>query len=157
MLFTGFSKSINPHQAYRIKKLKRQLDRAECYEEWKDIALKIDEESGAQEWKFDNSSPYFDAEIITHRLGLLRRYRGQKRTRDLMYILSEGLTYDVGNIAHPLLFTEAYVGTKKIIEDYVDEVSQSLAFIASEECVCLDAAQKIEFLNKVKKPMVNLF
>ena len=151
MLFTGFSKSINPHQAYRIKKLKRQLDRAESYEEWKDIALKIDEESGAQEWKFDNSSPYFDAEIITHRLGLLRRYRGQKRTRDLMYILSEGLTYDVGNIAHPLLFTEAYVGTKKIIEDYVDEVSQSLAFIASEECVCLDAAQKIEFFEQSQK------
>lgn len=151
MLFTGFSKSINPHQAYRIKKLKRQLDRAECYEEWKDIALKIDEESGAQEWKFDNSSPYFDAEIITHRLGLLRRYRGQKRTRDLMYILSEGLTYDVGNIAHPLLFTEAYVGTKKIIEDYVDEVSQSLAFIASEKCVCLDAAQKIEFFEQSQK------
>ena len=89
MLFTGFSKSINPHQAYRIKKLKRQLDRAECYEEWKDIALKIDEESGAQEWKLDNSSPYFNAEIITHRLGLLRRYRAQKRTRDLMYILSK--------------------------------------------------------------------
>ncbi len=73
MLFTGFSKSINPHQAYRIKKLKRQLDRAECYEEWKSIALKIDEELGCARMGFDNSSPYFVSyKLLLHRLGLLK-------------------------------------------------------------------------------------
>ncbi len=47
---------------------------------------------------------------------------------------------------------EATVGTKKIIEDYVDEVSKSLAFIAFlERCVCLDAAQKIEFFEQSQK------
>ena len=48
MLFKDFSRDVNPHQAYRIKKLKRQLETAENYEEWKSVALKIDEESGAQ-------------------------------------------------------------------------------------------------------------
>lgn len=62
MLFNNFTTNINPHQAYRIK-IKSQLASAETYEEWKSIALKIDEESGAQEWKLDNCSPYFDAEI----------------------------------------------------------------------------------------------
>ena len=66
---------LNPHQAYRIKKLKRKLIHAESYEEWQSVALKLDEETGAQEWKLDNSSPYFDAEIISHRLNLLRRIR----------------------------------------------------------------------------------
>ena len=127
MLFTDFTTDINPHQAYRIKKLKGQLAAAETYEEWKSIALKIDEESGAQEWKYDNCSPYFDAEVISYRLSLLKRYRFQKRTQDLMYILREGLTYDIANIAHPMLFAATYVGTKKIIEDYVEEVSESLA------------------------------
>lgn len=37
---------MNPHQAYRIKKLQRQLDMAESYEEWKSFALKLDEETG---------------------------------------------------------------------------------------------------------------
>lgn len=147
MLFKDFTKDINPHQAYRIKKLKQQLQQAESYEEWKYIALKIDEESGAQEWKFDNSSPYFDAEVIAHRLGKLRRYRQQKRTHDLMYILREGLSYDIANIAHPLLFTEAYVGTKRIIEDYVEQVSQGLAHIASTDCSCLNIEEKIEFFK----------
>lgn len=151
MLFKDFTQDINPHQAYRIKKLKQQLQQAESYEEWKYIALKIDEESGAQEWKFDNSSRYFDAEVIAHRLGKLRRYRQQKRTRDLMYILREGLSYDIANIAHPLLFTEAYVGTKRIIEDYVEEVSQGLAYIASIDCTCLSMEEKIEYFQHCQR------
>ena len=118
MLFKDFTREINPHQAYRIKKLKNQLAQAENYTEWKSIALRIDEESGAQEWKYDNCSPYFDAEVITHRLGLLKRYRQQKRTTDLMYLLREGLSYDIANIAHPMLFTATYVGTKKFITQF---------------------------------------
>ena len=76
MLFKDFSQNINPHQAYRLKKLKRQLEHAESYEEWKSIALKIDQESGAQEWKYDNCSPYFDAEMISYRLKLLKQRDG---------------------------------------------------------------------------------
>lgn len=151
MLFRDFSSDVNPHQAYRIKKLRRQLEQAESYTEWQSIALKIDEESGAQEWKLDNCSPYFDAEVISHRLGLLKRYRQQKRTRDLMYILREGLTYDIANIAHPLLFTETYVGTKKIIEDYVQEVGEGLAYIASEACICLSLQEKLEYFQHCQK------
>ena len=45
---------------------------AESYEEWKSFALKLDEETGVQEWKFDNSSPYFDAELISYRYTLLK-------------------------------------------------------------------------------------
>lgn len=146
-----FSGDLNPHQAYRIKKLKRQLNQSESYEEWKSIALKLDEESGAQEWKFDNSSPYFDAEIISHRLNLLRRYRGQHRTADLIHILSEGLSYDVANIGHPMLFGSTYVGTKKIIEDYIEEVSESLAYVASESCASLTFQEKHDFFENCQK------
>lgn len=151
MLFQEFIQDMNPHQAYRIKKLKRQLEHAESYAEWKSIALKIDQESGAQEWKYDNCSPYFDAEMISYRLKLLKRYRYQHRTRDLMYLLREGLTYDIANIAHPMLFAATYVGTKTIIEDYIEEVSASLAFIASEACECLSHQEKMDFFKHCEK------
>ena len=81
------SNSYNSHKADRIQKLQQQLNRAESYTEWKEIALQLDEVSGSQEWKLDNSSPYFDAEVISYRLGLLRRYRQQNRIKDLIYIL----------------------------------------------------------------------
>lgn len=151
MLFQDFMLNMNPHQTVRIKQLKHQLTQAESYEEWKSIALKIDEASGAQEWKYDNCSPYFDAEIISHRLTLLRRYRLAHRTRDLIYLLREGLSYDVANIAHPMLFVMTYVGTKKIIEDYIEEVSQSLAYIASSACDQLNLSDKIEFFQHCQR------
>lgn len=144
------ARDLNPHQAYRIKKMKRELERAESYEEWKSIALKLDEETGAQEWKYDNSSAYFDAEIISHRLNLLRRYQSNHRVPDLMYILREGFSHDVGNIGHPMLFSETYVGTKKLIEDYIEAVSQSLIFIASSQCDALTVQEKIEFFENCR-------
>lgn len=134
-------------QRYRINKLQKQLALAENYQEWKDIALQLDEESGIQEWKYENSSPYFDAEVISHRLGLLKKYRQQHRIKDLMYILREGLTYDIANICHPMLFVVCHVGTKKIIEDYVDEVSQGLKYIAETETPELTRAEKITFFE----------
>ena len=141
------SNSYNSHKADRIQKLQQQLNRAESYTEWKEIALQLDETTGTQEWKFDNASPYFDAEVISHRLVLLRKYRQQNRIKDLIYILREGLTYDIANICHPMLFVECYIGTKKIIEDYVDEVSQSLEHVASAPSEILSHAEKLEFFK----------
>lgn len=146
-MILDLNRDLNPHQAYRIRKLKRQLDQAQSYPEWKSIALKLDEETGAQEWKYDNSSPYFDTEIISHRLNMLRRYRSQNRTIDLMYILREGFSYDIGNIGHPLLYGSTYIGTKKIIEDYIDEVSNSLIYIASSACEDLCCDEKLKFFE----------
>lgn len=146
-MLKDLTRDINPHQAYRIKKLTSQLDKAESYEEWKATALKLDEETGAQEWKLDNNSPYFDAEIISHRLNLLKKYRLQQRTLDLIYILREGLSYDIANIGHPMLFSVTYIGTKKLIEDYIEEMSESLAFIASSECQAFNLKEKIEFFQ----------
>lgn len=146
-MILGAASQLNPHQSYRIKKMQHQLERAESYAEWREIALKLDEETGAQEWKLDNSSPYFDAEIISHRLNMLRRYYKEKRGLDLIYILREGLSHDIGNIGHPMLFTQTYIGTKKLIEDYVEGVSQGMAFVASDECDNLTLQEKIDFFK----------
>ena len=35
MLFKDFSQSINPYKSKRVKLLKKQLQHAESYEEWK--------------------------------------------------------------------------------------------------------------------------
>lgn len=60
-------------------------------------------------------------------------------------MLREGLTYDIANIGHPMLFTETYVGTKKIIEDYIDEVATCLHYLVATECLTFGVEQKIQF------------
>lgn len=69
-----------------------------------------------------------------------------------MYMLSEGLTYDIANIAHPLLFSVTYVGTKKIIEDYVAEVSEGLAYCFGTVRM-LNRAGKIAFFKQSQKAL----
>ncbi|OTG88335.1 hypothetical protein B9T31_02140 [Acinetobacter sp. ANC 4558] len=150
MLFKDFSQNVNAYKSKRVKLLKQQIQHAQSYEEWKALALKIDEATGAWEWKYDNTSPYFDAAVIASRLNLLKRYKSMQRGKDLMHVLHEGLTYDVANIAHPMLFTATCIGTKIIIEDYIDQVSECLAYIASCECTDISLKEKIKFFTESK-------
>ncbi|MFW1806523.1 DUF3336 domain-containing protein [Acinetobacter ursingii] len=150
-MFETLQQDMNLHQRHRVKKLKYQLKNAESYDEWKTVALKLDEETGAQEWKYDNSSPYFNAEVISYRLNLLRKYRTQQRVLDALYLLQEGLTHDIANIGHPMLFTATYLGTKQLIVDYVEEVSHCLRFIAISTCQTLTLKQKIIFFENCQK------
>lgn len=142
---------INAHQAYRIQKLQHQLDHAQSYDDWKSLALKLDVESGLQEWKYNNSSNCFDAELLSYRHKLLKKYRVQQRVLDLVYVLREGLSHDIANIGHPLLFNSTYIGTKKLIEDYVEEVSNCLKYIASSECITFQRFDKIAFFEHCAK------
>ncbi|WP_130802656.1 DUF3336 domain-containing protein [Acinetobacter ihumii] len=150
-MFEKLKQDINLAQLHRIKKLEHQLKNAESYDEWQFIALKLDEETGAQEWKYDHSSPYFNAEVLSYRFNLLQKYRTQNRVLDALYLLQEGLTHDIANIGHPMLFTVSYLGTKQLIEDYVDEVSKCLMFIAASTCQTLSIKQKIQFFENCQK------
>lgn len=149
-MFEKFKSPINHYQTKQIKKLKKQLEIANSYDEWKGIATALDRETGLEEWKYDNRSPFFDASLISYRYNLLKKYRAQGRTQDLIYVLREGLSYDIANIGHPMLYAHTYVGTKKIIEDYINEVSQCLFYIASSECTLFKQAEKIQFFERCK-------
>lgn len=145
------AKQTNPHQAYRVRKLYRALAEAESYDEWKEVGLKLDVEMGNQEWKLDNRSVYFDAEIISHRLTLLRRYRQEKRVRDLMQVVAEGLSFDIANISHPMLFSKSHVGTKKIIEDYIYEMTLCLDHIVQDTAAELSIDEKFEYFRHCQR------
>ena len=63
-MFNRAQEKRNTYQLHRIDMLKESLQHASSYAEWKEIALKLDEEAGHEAWKYDNQSPYFDAEIF---------------------------------------------------------------------------------------------
>lgn len=134
----------------RIKKLERNLQAAHDYQEWRDIALELDETTGRQDWKLDNTSPYYDYELIADRLIRLRRYRLERKDVELVRTLREGLHHDLGNIGHPLLYSHAYIGTKKLIEDYIEEVCQCLYYVCEHDFDFLPAADKYCFFEDTK-------
>ena len=75
----------------------------------------------------------------------------QHRTLDLIYVLREGLSYDFANIGHPMLFAQTYIGTKRIIENYVEEMSECLRYLASSECITFQLKEKIQFFKECQR------
>lgn len=134
--------------AYQVKRLENQLAHAESYHTWQEIAYKLDKISGAQDWKQNPESPYFNAKIIRSRIDQLKSDRTHHRVKDLIHLLNEGLTYDIGNICHPMLFVVCRLGTKQIIEDYIDEINQTLHYLEQTDELSLD--EKINFFENAQ-------
>lgn len=134
----------------RVRALENNLKHAANYQEWREIALALDEVTGNQDWKLDNTSPYYDYSLIADRLTRMRRYRLARNDLNLMRLLREGLHHDLGNIGHPLLYSHAYIGTKKLIEDYVEEVCQCLYYMCEHEFDFLPEIEKFRFFENIK-------
>ena len=64
---------LNGHQRYKIASLKRSLQHAENYNEWKTIAQQLDEVTGLEAWKFDNTSPHYGYSFLAQRLIRIKR------------------------------------------------------------------------------------
>ena len=71
----------------RLNKVKKQLEQAESYEEWKALARQYDDASGLSAWKQVNYSPLFDNDEIYLRLETLRAYREQGDDQGLLFTL----------------------------------------------------------------------
>lgn len=139
--------TLNSHQRYRIARLKRDLQQAETYQEWKSIALSLDQATGLEAWKYDNASSYYGYEFLAQRLTRIKRLKMTRQQLDLAQYLREGLNFDIANIAHPLLYAQTFIGTKKLIEDYIENVSQGFAYIASDEFTAFTLQQKIDYFD----------
>lgn len=134
----------------KIAQLERNLQHATNYQEWKEVALLLDEVAGNQDWKLDNTSSLYDYSLIADRLTRLRRYRLEHKDIELVRLLREGLHHDLGNIGHPMLYSQAYIGTKKLIEDYIDEVCQCLYYVCLPDFNFLTEAEKYQIFKDIK-------
>eukprot|EP00127_Corallochytrium_limacisporum_P002986 Clim_evm33s144 gene=Clim_evmTU33s144 len=111
--------------------LQRILDTAPSYEEWKDAAEQLDRLEGNDKWKTSLDGAHFDAGLIATRLQELREARLQGDVKRMMHLLRCGLFRNLGGMLNPELHERCRIGTKKVIEDYIDEVVLQLDMIAN--------------------------
>lgn len=143
-----FSKhTSNIQQTFKIKKLEHQLAKADNYTQWQLIAGELDQCTNGLSWKHDLQSPYFNVEVIVSRLNALRQNRTQQDIFAVTHLLKEGLSHDIAHICHPMLYSVTRLGTKKVIEDYVAEVSKCLKYIHQLPDLKMSNLQKQQFFN----------
>jgi TAG lipase / steryl ester hydrolase / phospholipase A2 / LPA acyltransferase len=132
----------------KLSQLESALKNANSYQEYYEAALSIDELTGANEWKAKEISSKYDYRLIKKRLARMKQAKEDGDAYALMSILHEGIHGNLGNISNPKLRRESLIGTKYLIEEFINSVCDALHTIyhASEDQI--DFYEKLSFFDE---------
>ena len=112
--------------------------------------LAYDKQSGNDRWKRRDQSRDYDYVSIRHRLDGLRSLRARHDYPGLLFTLNEGIHGNVGGMGRPELYQRAMVGTKQVIEDYVDEIVDALYLLAEVDDPDISQVEKDDFFHRAR-------
>jgi TAG lipase/steryl ester hydrolase/phospholipase A2/LPA acyltransferase len=124
---------------------------ASNYDEWHSAAEELDRMEGRDQWRLERESEDYDYRLLASRVTILRKLRRQKNYDQLMFRLREELHGNLGNMANPVLYQEARCGSKKLINDYLDEVSAALDLLCDSDVKQLTPIRKRRFLKRAAR------
>jgi TAG lipase/steryl ester hydrolase/phospholipase A2/LPA acyltransferase len=134
--------------AGKLKKLQRKMDKCHSYEEWCEHAIEHDEMSGQKRWRQVDHTSQYDYAQIRLRLDRLRSLRARHDYHGLMFTLNEGIHGNMGGMGRSTLYRRAKFGTKHLIEQYIDEIDDSLRFLAELDSSEISTEEKIDFFYR---------
>lgn len=123
------------------------------YEQWAAAGLALDRLQGKEKWKGDNNSPDFDYGLLQDRLKQLQIARQSGDVRSMIFVLRTSLNRNLGDMGNPKLYVHSHVGTKKLIEEYIEEVIKQLNIICDTETKDFDVNDKYEFFTNTSKAL----
>lgn len=130
-----------------LRQLEQAIAHASDYTTWREASEEHDRLSGAEDWKEIDRSPYYDYELIRNRLAQIRQARERGDVNKLVFHLHEGLHGNLGNISNPMLYRFSRVGTKRLIEHYLAEVSTALNYLCDNEFEEFPFKDKLDFFE----------
>ncbi len=126
----------------------KAIDNAVTYSEYKQASEHHDALSGANDWKAEDKSSDFDYLLIQKRLQRINAALSRKDATALISILHEGIHGNLGNLSNPELEKHSKIGSKLLIEDFLDTVCDALEFIYNADENDVDLYQKINFFDE---------
>jgi predicted acylesterase/phospholipase RssA len=134
-----------------VKKHRRELAEARNYQQWLEASTALDRLDGSASWRKLDTSDEYDYRLINSRVGVLRRLRRRKDYDQMVFRLREELHGNLGNMANPVLYQQARVGTKELINQYLDEVTASLDLLCDADVKSLPPSRKRRFFNRAAR------
>ncbi|CRG90365.1 hypothetical protein PISL3812_07409 [Talaromyces islandicus] len=132
----------------RREKLRRALHATTSYEDWKKAARSLDNYLGNEKWKEKDEYAYYDHPTVRNAVSQLKQLReaaqkdegegeeaqpaataSSSSIEDLCAILEACVKNNFVGVENPRLYSEAYSGTKHLVQEYVDEVHDSLEYV----------------------------
>ncbi len=132
----------------KLKQLQKQMDMADSYSEWQSAAIEHDELSGAKRWREIDQTSKYDYSQIRLRLDRLRSLRARHDYQGLLFTLNEGIHGNMGGMGRSTLYRKANFGTKRLIEQYIEEIDDSLRYLAELPADVIDVQDKLDFFYR---------
>ena len=127
-----------------IRSLKRDLQEAPDYATWRQLSEALDEEEGGAAWRADDASTHYDAGGLRDSLHTLERLTRRGSPLALVEALKTGLYQHQLTLSDPLLYRRSRVGTKHLVERYLDAVTAAMQHLCEVEIPGMDEATKLK-------------
>ena len=124
---------------------------ATSYAEWYQAALELDQQEGRDQWRGELESNDYDYRLLASRVTVLKKLRRNQDVDRTIFRLREELHGNLGNMANPALYQHARTGTKKLINQYLDEVSTCLQLLCDSDSESLPPMRKRRFLKRAAR------
>lgn len=123
------------------EQLRSKLRSQSNYEDWVASAKELDTYLGSDKWRDTDEYAYYDSKTIRRVRDRLRNLRhkaenqekdgssallGQRAIDHLRGLVEACVKNNFAGFENPRLYSETYYGTKNLVQDYVDEVTESL-------------------------------
>ncbi|WFD27748.1 hypothetical protein MNAN1_002753 [Malassezia nana] len=144
LIFTDFSLYVLVRQIVNVMEtiiawngysgvLRNKMRSAQTYPDWKRAALEFDEYRKYNVWKENNASPFYDWRLVERIVSALRGFRKSKDAYGIMSVLNLCLRHGFAGMENRSLYSQSFYGTKRLIEEFYDEVDGSLSDFESSD------------------------
>lgn len=126
----------------------RELNKSESYAEWRRAAQAYDASKGLDRWRAVEETDLYDYRSVGARINRLRLLRESGNHQGLMHALNEGIHGNMEGIGNARLYNHAHFGTKYLVEDYIREITNALAYLADNDTPSIDPLEKHDFFQR---------
>ncbi|MFT6310721.1 MAG: NTE family protein [Porticoccus sp.] len=130
------------------RSLTKAINKAQSFDEWKGAAANYDKRNGLDRWRRLDETSQYDYVSIRRRLDTLRSLKARRDIRGLLFNLNEGIHGNLGGMGSSGLYGHAKSGTKHLIENYIDEVVNTLEMLAEDESGDITFEEKVDFFRR---------
>ena len=144
----GVLVAVMTRSAVSLGEIEKGMQQASTYADWLELAQLHDRQSGAVIWQATPETTLYDYREISARHAKLSTSLQEGQADELLYALNEGVHGNMGGMGRPVLYSQAYCGTKQLIDDYVASISTALDFIHRCPEDKISRAEKIDFFRR---------
>lgn len=121
--------------------LATRMHNARTMKEWETAARELDHLAGNDEWKADTSTGDYQPDTIEARLRDLDEARTNCDIQAMLYLIRTALSRDLGGMGNIDLYRHSYVGTKRLIERYVDSAVKTIEALVEKSAYAMPAGK----------------